>query len=239
MILFFLTTGCSNTRIIHSWNAKNVSGKKYKRVLVIGLFRNEDSLLRQNIENQFIMQFRKIGIEGVPWSELYGSSSFEAVKQDIISDSLKASNADGILTITLLNKKKEYYYINEKVVGFPGVYFDRHFWGYYTSVYDRIYVPAYYTHATRYFWEGNFFDMETKKLIYSSQTESFDENSAEDVVPDYGNFMIRDLLKKQILFVQTTTPDDQNDMTKIIFNQYPTHFPGSDTGLDLSGIRSD
>src|SRR5665811_1762660 len=111
IILFFLATGCSSTRIIHSWKAENVAGKMYKRILIIGLFRNEDSLIRQSIENQFIMELHEIGIAGIPWSKLYGSSSFESVKQNIISDSLKASRADGILTITLLDKKKEYYYI--------------------------------------------------------------------------------------------------------------------------------
>jgi hypothetical protein len=208
MLFFLLTAACSNTRIIHSWKADHVTGKNYKRILIIGLFRNEDSLLRQMIENQFVMDLQEIGLAGIPWSELYGSNSFEAVKQDIISDSLKASKADGILTITLLDKKKEYYYITRKVAESPDVFFDRRFWGYYGSVYDRIYVPAYYQETTRYFWEGNFFDMETKRLIYSSQTESFDEHSAENIVPDYGKIMIRDLLKKQIVSAQMTIPPD-------------------------------
>jgi hypothetical protein len=204
MMLFFFTAGCSNSHIIHSWKAENVSAKNYRRILIVGLFRNADSVLRQKIEDQFILNLQEIGITGIPWSGLCDSNSFEALKQDIISDSMKASEADGILTIALLDKKKEYYYISRKVLESPDVFFDRRFWGYYNSVYDRIYVPAYYQETTRYFWEGNFFDMETKRLIYSSQTESFNENSAGNIVPDYGKCMIRDLLKKQIVSEQIT-----------------------------------
>jgi hypothetical protein len=81
----------------------------------------------------------------------------------------------------------------------PYVVYHRRFWGYYTTIYDRIYTPGYYSVDTKYFWESNFYDIATRELLYSVQTRSFDPGSAESLAHEYGRIIIGDMDKNGIL----------------------------------------
>ena len=70
-------------------------------------------------------------------------------------------------------------------------------------MYDRIYENGYYDVSTKYFWESNFYDLETKQLVYSAQTESFDPGSAESLAHEYGKLILSNMVKNQVLGDQT------------------------------------
>ena len=70
-------------------------------------------------------------------------------------------------------------------------------------MYDRIYEPGYYDVSTKYFWESNFYDIETKQLLYSVQTESFDPASAQSLAHEYGKLIVSSMVKYQVLADQT------------------------------------
>ncbi|WP_156123606.1 hypothetical protein [Flavihumibacter sp. ZG627] len=77
--------------------------------------------------------------------------------------------------------------------------FQNRFWGYYRTIYDRVYTPGYYTSTTKYFWETNLYDLSDMSLIYSTQTESFDPESSERLGHEYGKLIISDLTSKNVL----------------------------------------
>ena len=66
-------------------------------------------------------------------------------------------------------------------------------------MYNRVYGPGYYVTDTRYFWESNLFDVASKELIYSVQTESFDPASSETLAHEYGKLIVKDMVKHRVL----------------------------------------
>jgi hypothetical protein len=78
------------------------------------------------------------------------------------------------------------------------VYYNR-FWGYYTTLNTRIDMPGYYQENTRYFWESNFYELSSRQLIYSVQTESFDPASSESLAHQHGQIIVKDMVKKKVL----------------------------------------
>ena len=114
-------------------------------------------------------------------------------------DKLQNSGFDAVITIVLLDKQKERYYVPGRLNYSPYAGYYHHFWGYYTTIYDRVYAHGYYVTNTKYFWESNLFDVASKELIYSVQTESFDPASSESLAHEYGKLIVKDMVKNQAL----------------------------------------
>jgi hypothetical protein len=70
-------------------------------------------------------------------------------------------------------------------------------------MHGRIYEPGYYSESTKYFWESNLYDLNTKQLIYSVQTESFDPASTQSLAHEYGKLIVNSMIKSQVLGNQT------------------------------------
>lgn len=73
------------------------------------------------------------------------------------------------------------------------------FWGYRTALYQRIYEPGYYAKNKQYFWESNLYDMDTQKLMYSMHTQSFDPANSALTGHEYGQIIVKDMSKKNVL----------------------------------------
>ena len=52
---------------------------------------------------------------------------------------------------------------------------------------------------TKYFWESNFYEMESKELLYSVQTKSFNPVSTESLAHEYGKMIVNNMEKKGII----------------------------------------
>lgn len=197
LIIFFI--GCSTSKITNSWKLSNMPVKKYNKIMVIGLIQNNDRDLRGKMENHLVADLAEIGYAGISSLNEYGPKSFENSKEVEVLTKLGNSAVDAVITIVLLDKQKEKYYIPGRVYYSPYTIYQRRFWGYYTTIYDRVYTPGYYREDTKYFWESNFYDIETKELLYSAQTKSFDPGSAESLAHEYGQIILNDMVKQGVL----------------------------------------
>ena len=96
-------------------------------------------------------------------------------------------------------KEKEKHYVPARIYYSPYVMYHRHFWGYYNTMYTRIYSPGYYVEDQRYFWESNLYDISNKELIYSVQTESYNPGSTKQLAHEYGELIVNDMIKNKVL----------------------------------------
>ncbi len=194
-----LITGCYTSVITNTWKSKSIKPKKFEKILVIALVKQKDRSLRESMENHLVGDLVEKGITAISSLKEYGPKSFEALSENEVIQKLDNSGIDAVITIVLLDKEKEKYYVPGRVYYSPYTIYHRRFWGYYTTMYDRIYEPGYYSENTNYFWESNFFDAKTKELIYSVQTKSFNPNSSNALANEYGKLICNDLFKKDIL----------------------------------------
>jgi hypothetical protein len=201
-IVLFMLTSCSSSRITSTWKAENVQPKMYNKILVLGLIREADRSLREKMEQHLLVNLSDLGYNTICACDEYGPKSFENMDEKEAIDKITNGGIDAVLTVVLLDKTKERYYVPGRITYSPyGIYRDR-FWGYYRTMYDRIYSPGYYEVHTKYFWESNFYDMKTKQLVYSAQTHSFDPSSSEALAEEYGHLIVANMQKNKVLEIQ-------------------------------------
>ncbi|MBS1933420.1 MAG: hypothetical protein JST96_05420 [Bacteroidetes bacterium] len=190
---------CSSSRITHSWTTENLPQKKINKFLVVGINDRSDQALSEKMEDHLVGDLKDKGYDAVSSIREFGPKAFRKMDEDDVINKLQNSGFDAVRTIVLLDKSKEKYYIPGQIVYSPYYIYHRYFWGYYTTMYDRIYSPGYYSVNTRYFWESNLYDIKTKELIYSVQTESFDPSSRDALAHEYGKLIVNNMVRKQII----------------------------------------
>jgi len=197
-LLLFLW-GCTTTRITHSWKTANIQPQKFNKLLVLGLNSEKDLNVRERMEDHLVNDLKELGYNAISSLQAYGPKTFRNMDEETAIAKLQNSDIDAVITFALLDKSKERYYVPGQVYYSPYFIYHRHFWGYYTTIYDRIYMPGYYTENTRYFWESNLYDLRTKELICSVQTESFDPASLESLAHENGKLIVSYLVSNHIL----------------------------------------
>lgn len=155
--------------------------------------------LREDMENHLVGDLQNHGYTAISSLRELGPKAFDNMNEQEVLDKIKDYGVDAVITIVLLDKQRERYYVPSRIYYSPYTIYQRRFYGYYTTIYGRIYTPGYYIRNTKYFWESNFYNMESRELLYSVQTESFDPASAATLSHEYGQMILNDMAKKGIL----------------------------------------
>jgi hypothetical protein len=198
-VMVLLLTACTSTRITHSWSAGDKPIQKFNKILVLGLNNEADVRIRENMEKHLVGDLRDMGITAVSAVQEYGPKAFDKLDEEAALSKLKNSGFDAVITIVLLDKSKERRYVPGHVMYTPYAVYHYRFWGYYRTMYARVYTPGYYTYDTRYFWESNLYHLGTGDLLYSAQSESFEPSSTESLAHKYGKMIVQDMVKKGVL----------------------------------------
>lgn len=199
---------CQPSKITRTWTAKSVAPKKYRKVLVLGVLTSNDNELQVKMEDHLAGDLKELGYNAVAANKIFPAGTF--VKGDTVRAlaALEGKHFDAILTIVLLDKKKEQYYVPGKITDYANYnrysLFDR----YVNTVSDRIYAPAYYGEETKYIWENNFYDFVSKQMIYSARSRSFDIASINTLAHTYGLLLVDNLISKNIL-IKPEQPEDE------------------------------
>lgn len=190
---------CSSTQVVSSYKDPSAPQKNYSKILVLGIFQQKDRAFRVESENSLAGRLKSAGYNAVTAMDEYGPKAFDKVPEDQVADKLKSSGYDAVITIALLDKKKDQYYQPGRVSYQPvGVYYNR-FGRYYSTIYDRVVDPGYYTTSTDYFLETNLYDISSGNLVYSVQTQSSDPSSAGELANDNSKKIVKDLKDKGVL----------------------------------------
>ncbi len=197
-LLAFLFS-CQPSKITQSWVAKDAKPTKYKKILVLGVLTNNDYELQKDIENHLADDLREMGYLAIAANKVFPPGTF------VKGDTAKAATAidgkgfDAILTIVLLDKKKEPYYVPGKITDYSNPDRYSRFHLYYNLVAEQIYSPGYFGEETKYIWENNFYDLNSRQRIYTARSRSFDFTSKTTLAHSYGMLMAQSLIAKNIL----------------------------------------
>jgi hypothetical protein len=199
-----MTLGCGTTSMItHTWKAQDIGTRKYNKIVVVGLIRDADRSMRERMEMHMVGDLKELGYDAVCSCDQYNPKAFENLTEQQAIDRLKNSGVDAVITIVLLNKTKEKYYVPGNITYSPYSIYYNQFWGYYRTMSSRVYTEGYYlAEDTKYFWETNFYDLNKDQLVYSAQSQSFDPASAETLGHEYGQLLIKDMVKNNLLVDQ-------------------------------------
>lgn len=199
LVVLLTTAGCKTSKITSSWKAEDAEIVKYNKILVLGLTRESDRSIQENMENHLVGDLKEFGYNAVSSLQEYGPKVFDTMEEGAAIERLKDSSVDAVITIVLLDKKKERRYVPGTLYYSPYGYYYNRFWGYRVVLSRRIYEAGYYVTDTKYFWESNLYDMKTQKLIYSVQTRSFEPASLENMAHDYGTLIVKNMVREKVL----------------------------------------
>lgn len=198
-VMLVILASCATSKVTNVWKADYATPGAYKKIMVVGMVKNSDHALRNRLENHLVGDLTALGYTAVSAYELYGPKSFEGLKEEEAISKIRSSGADAVITIVLLDKSRERYYVPGRVRYTPAaIHYDR-FWGYYSTIYGRIYEPGYYQENTKFFFESNLYELKENKLVYSIQTQSFDPSSIESLGHEYGKLIVKTMLKDNVL----------------------------------------
>jgi hypothetical protein len=192
--VFFILASCSNTKLTSSWKPANASAlAPGNKILVLGIIREKDIRLRMQMEGFLVDALKAKGYNALSAYTLYGPKMFGNKDEEAVLGQLRNSGIAEVFTISLLDKARERNYQ-------PGIAYPYSpFWGYYSYMYGRIYDPGYTSVDTRFFWESNLYDVSSKKLLYSIQSESFNPSSAADMGKAYSKVVVKNMTKEGLL----------------------------------------
>ena len=114
-LFLMLASGCSNSRITTSWKAENATAKPYKKILVLGLIGETDRTLRNKMEEHLAGDLKDLGYNAVTSVSEYGPKAFENIREKEALEELREKGVDAVVTVVLLNKTKERYYVPARV----------------------------------------------------------------------------------------------------------------------------
>jgi hypothetical protein len=188
-----ILTSCSSSKLTSSWTATNASVlATSNKILVLGIIQDKDIRLRMQMEGWLVDGLKAKGYNAVSAYTLYGPKMFDNKSEEAVLAQLHNSNIDEVFTIALLDKSRQRQYQ-------PGTIYPSPFWGYYSYMYGQVYSPGYTTVTTRFFWETNLYDVRTKALLYSAQSETYNPSSASNMARDNSTTILKNMIKKGLI----------------------------------------
>ena len=167
--------------------------------MVLGVIRDSDRSIRENMERHLTEDLRSRGFSVVSSYREFGPKTFEGLNEKSALDQLRYNQVDVVLTVVLLDKERERNYYRGYFYYSPFFYYYNNFWGYQMMMNSRIYQPGYYVTDTRYFWESNLYDLRSGTLLFSVQTQTFEPSSTERMAHEYGEKISEALLNSGVI----------------------------------------
>src|SRR4051794_16249861 len=102
--LLLIFAGCSTSKITTSWNEHQQTPAHFSKILVVGLFDDNNRVLRQQMEQQLADELRTEGYNAVTSVSLYGPKSFQKLTAEQALREVRSKDIDGVITIGLVDK---------------------------------------------------------------------------------------------------------------------------------------
>ncbi|MEO6818100.1 MAG: hypothetical protein ABI266_07165 [Ginsengibacter sp.] len=198
--LIALFTSCGpSTKTTSSWKAPEVANNflNGKNIMVVALLPDKDRELQKQMEEKIVSGLIGKGLSAESGFATFGPKYLPQSEKKALQ-TLSESGADAVLTVVLLDKNKQKNYTPGNVSVRPIGYY-RNWYGYYRTVYTRVYRPGYYTTSTTLIWESNLYDLGRNQLLYSTQSETFDPSSISKIAMDYSKTLVDDMARQGLV----------------------------------------
>jgi hypothetical protein len=111
---------------------------------------------------------------------------------------------DAVITIALLDRRKEKVYVPGRVKYYSNLYYYNRIWNYNVIEADLLTAKGEYEESTQYLWETILFDLQTLSPVYTVQTKSFDPLSLNLMAHEHGKMIVARMIKNKILIPSAT-----------------------------------
>lgn len=209
-ISFLVACASPATKITRSWSSPEKNTDGYKRLFVAAIV--GDITRRQAIETNIDAELRKLNLSSTTSTATIKPNFWQSTDLDkqAMLDVVKENDKDAIITVSLVDVKKEQRYIPGNMVAGgtmmrgsmmgPGAWARGAnfggFWGWNHSV---MMSPGHVVNDERYFLEINVYDTESELLVWSAQSETLNPRSLETFSAEFSRVVIQRMRKDGVL----------------------------------------
>jgi len=180
LLLVALASGKSS-KLVMSWkNPGYTGGKKFQRVLALGLSDNTE--IRADFEDALAAQLAAAGVDAIPGHNILLRPEGAELDLDYIKGQIREHTIDAVVVSRLINVENTVTYIPGRVYT-PLPYYNS-FYGYYGAVYPAIYTPDYLKEEKKVRIETNFYVISSQEgeLVWTGVTDTFNPSNLDKAI---------------------------------------------------------
>ena len=184
LVIIVLISCSSSTQMTDVYVDKTFSGKEMKKILVLGLAKDEWK--RKVYENEFRTRLLAHNVEVlVAWQEL---PKGEKLNKETFEKYFKDKNVEGVLVVMEGGESTDQTLYKG---GSSNVYVG--FYGFYVSSVPFYYNADYLAEEKIVHMRANLYETTDAKLIWSARSQSYEPKSTKDVIQKVSSGVVNDL----------------------------------------------
>ncbi len=198
LLMSFVLSGCSSTRLVTSWHDPSLGAREAGKVLVIALAQQDS--LRRKIEDEFVRQLTTLGADAEQSYRIFPDEKL--ITAETVKAKLPETGKNSVLVTHLLDIKRETVYVPATTEVYPNnrlqisisrrpLYYNR-FDSYYSHSYAAVSRPGYSYDRTLYVLETNLYAA-SEKLLWTAVTESKEPASLDTAIRDFVGVIAADM----------------------------------------------
>lgn len=161
MHFFLLVTipavvSCRSSSLVTTWESQERYAANYHSILVFGIVKDDDTLLRSNIEQSLTEALQASGYHAVAALRAFGEDGLKNLGQEQTLITLCSKGFDVVLTVAAVDAGLASKGGHEMRYDKPAHYLLDRIWHYETILADFTGLPS---RGESYFWESIFFDL--------------------------------------------------------------------------------
>jgi hypothetical protein len=226
LAIVLFTTGCStSTKLIGSWQNKELTNNHFEKIGVVAISPSESG--RYLIERAIADNLKAKTINAMPTYEVFpfagkmGSLVSTSENPEALKAKIKAkveeNKFDALIIVSLLDQQKEQRYVQDYNsnywMGGTGYYGTPMvvagaatmpisygaYYNYYAYNIGVAYESGYYVEDVTYFLECNLYDVAKEELLWTARTKSTNIKSVEEESQKFAEMVVNDMLAKKVI----------------------------------------
>lgn len=200
LLLVVVLSACSNTKFTKQWIDKDFDGQPYDDILVLVV--DEKMGYRQDAENYIVQKLNEVGNNAMQSYDILPKT--ETIDENMVGKAIDGLQLDAVIVMYATGITEEEYYVPTRRFGvYSGYGYDHAHYGgfydYYPHAFNYVYVPGYDNRHYVVTLETSLFDLNTGKMLWSAQSNTFAPESVDDVIQGITELSINELKSKKLL----------------------------------------
>lgn len=195
--LYILTSCAPAVEITSDWvNSDARPTGNFDKILTVAMMSNIQ--LKTSFENSMETQLEKAGVQAVSASTVFDKNDLD---REAMADKINSSGSQAILTMSILRENTEAQYVPARGGAYNPLMYNYYsgFYNYYGYYGPMVYDPGYVAVTNIYYLEANLYDVETDKLLYSSQSKVYDPSEIERFANSFSEEIVEALQAENLL----------------------------------------
>jgi hypothetical protein len=134
--------------------------------------------------------------------ELNSSGKIDTAKRNAIKSKIESMGFDGVVVVSLLDKKDRQQYVPGYTYYAPNHYYlspGYGFYGYWYPTYEVVQSQGYYVNQTDIFLETTLFDLKTEELLWSAETETVNPSNIKSLASSYSYSVVNKMVDDRVV----------------------------------------